>query len=283
MDMASDNKINSFKIAPDVSIGGDFLPVLIAGPCVIESEDMVMHHAEVISDIARRVGMPFVFKASYDKANRSSHKSFRGPGIDKGLQILARVKDDLGIPVLTDGHSVAEIKIACEVVDIIQIPAFLCRQTDILTTAAETGKCVNVKKGQFLAPDDMKNVIEKVKVAGGERITITERGASFGYNRLVVDYTGLVRMRTFGFPIIFDATHSVQMPGGLGDRTGGESEYAAYLAWAAAAVGVDGLFIEAHENPSEALSDGPNMIPLDKLEPILERFLSICRLGGRRL
>jgi len=281
--MAPDNKICSFKIASDVFIGGDFLPVLIAGPCVIESEEMVMRHAEAISDIARRVGMPFIFKASYDKANRSSHKSFRGPGIDKGLQILSRVKDELGIPVLTDGHSVEEIKTACEVVDIIQIPAFLCRQTDLLTAAAETGKCVNIKKGQFLAPDDMKNVVEKVKVAGGERITITERGASFGYNRLVVDYTGLVRMRKFDVPIIFDATHSVQMPGGLGDRTGGESEYAAYLAWAAAAVGVDGLFIETHENPSEALSDGPNMIPLDKLEPVLRRFLNICNIDRKEL
>ncbi|MCF7810577.1 3-deoxy-8-phosphooctulonate synthase [bacterium] len=276
-----ENKVSSFKIASDVSIGGDFLPVLIAGPCVIESEEMALSHAEMISGIAKRVGMPYIFKASYDKANRSSHNSFRGPGTEKGLQILEKIKNTYEIPVLTDCHSVSEIKAAGEVVDIIQIPAFLCRQTDLLFAAAKTGICVNIKKGQFLAPDDMGNVIEKVKVAGGKRITITERGTSFGYNRLIVDFTGLVRMRKFGCPIIFDATHSVQMPGGLGDRTGGESEYAAYLAWAAAAVGVDGLFIEAHENPAEALSDGPNMIPLNKLEDVLRRFINIFLKGSR--
>jgi 2-dehydro-3-deoxyphosphooctonate aldolase (KDO 8-P synthase) len=281
--MTPDNKIRSFKIASDVSIGGDFKPVLIAGPCVIEGEEMVMHHAKKISEIAQRLGMPYIFKASYDKANRSSYTSYRGSGIDKGLKILEKVKNTFGIPVLTDGHSVPEIQAAAEIVDIIQIPAFLCRQTDLLVAAAKTGICVNIKKGQFLAPDDMKNVIEKVKEAGGERITVTERGASFGYNRLVVDFTGLVRMRKFGCPIIFDATHSVQIPGGLGDRTGGESEYAAYLAWAAAAVGVDGLFIETHENPSQALSDGPNMIPLNKLEDVLKRFLNIFNFSGRGL
>lgn len=270
------------QIAADVNIGGDFLPLLIAGPCVIENEDMALGHAETIGRIATEVGMPFIFKTSYDKANRTSHKSFRGPGLKDGLRILSRIRTELGIPVLTDAHSETEIHAAGEVVDIIQIPAFLCRQTDLLVAAAKTGKCVNIKKGQFLSPEDMRNVIAKVVDAGGEKIIITERGSCFGYNRLIVDFTGLIRMREYGFPIVFDATHSVQSPGGLGDRSGGEGRYAPYLAWAAAGVGVDGLFIETHENPSEALSDGPNMIPLDRLKPVLERFLEISNVGGRR-
>jgi len=275
--------LQSFKIAADVTVGGDSTPILIAGPCVIESEGLVLQLAEKISHVASDTGMPFIFKASYDKANRTSHKSYRGPGLDKGLRILTRVKEEIGIPVLTDAHSVPEIEAAGEVVDVIQIPALLCRQTDLLQAAAKTGKCVNVKKGQFVAPGDVTNIIDKVVAAGGDRLMITERGTCFGYNRLVVDFTGLVGMRELGLPIIFDATHSVQTPGGLGDRSGGEGRYAPYLAWAAAAVGISGLFIEVHEDPSRALSDGPNMIPLDKLKPVLEKFLKISTIKPREL
>ncbi len=264
-----------FEITEGIPIGGGSPPVLLAGPCVIEGEEMALRHAERISAIAGRLDIPYVFKASYDKANRTSIDSYRGPGIDEGLRILERVRSDLGIPVITDAHSVEEIKAAGEVVDIIQIPAFLCRQTDLLVAAAKTGKSVNVKKGQFLSPDGVDNIIQKIVDSGGERIMLTERGTSFGYNRLVVDFTGIVKMRDSGWPIVFDATHSVQMPGGLGDRSGGESRFVPYLAWASAAVGVDGLFLEVHESPDKALSDSANMIPLDKLEDILKRFVQI--------
>jgi 2-dehydro-3-deoxyphosphooctonate aldolase (KDO 8-P synthase) len=267
--------IKTIRIAGDICIG-EGPPLLFAGPCVIEDEDMAMRHAERIAQISARAGMPFVFKASYDKANRTSGASFRGPGLDEGLRILARVKRELGVPVLTDAHSVPEMAAAGEVVDVVQVPAFLCRQTDILTAAARTGKCVNVKKGQFLAPDDMAGLIDKLTAAGCDRIILTERGTSFGYHRLVVDFTGLVRMREFGWPVVVDATHTVQTPGGLGDRSGGERRYAAPLAFAAAAVGVDGLFVEVHEDPDHALSDGPNMLPLADLELVLRRFLRIA-------
>ena len=266
----------AFSITPNVSIGGG-KPILIAGPCVIEDEGMTLRHAERIMQIAAEVGMPFVFKASYDKANRSSADSFRGPGLDEGLKILAKVKRELGLGVLTDAHSVAEMAAAGEVVDVVQVPAFLCRQTDLIIAAAKTGKVVNVKKGQFLAPDDVANIIAKVRGAGGERLFITERGTSFGYNRLVVDFAGIVRMREFGYPVIFDATHSIQTPGGLGDKSGGERRYAPFLAYAAAAVGVDGLFVEVHEDPDRALSDGPNMIPLEGLKGVLERFMEVSK------
>ena len=239
---------------------------------------MTLRLAERIAAIAARVGMPFIFKASYDKANRSSIHSFRGPGLEEGLRILAKVRHDLGLPLLTDAHTPEQMAAAGEVVDVVQVPAFLCRQTDLLVAAARTGKPVNIKKGQFLAPDDIGNLIEKVVQAGGDRVLITERGSSFGYHRLVVDYTGMVRMRNFGFPIIFDATHSVQAPGGMGDCTGGDRRYAPYLAWAAAAVGVDGLFLETHEDPDHALSDGPNMIPLDELESLLKRFFDLWKV-----
>lgn len=244
---------------------------------------MVLRHAEAISRIATDVNMGLIFKASYDKANRTSVSSYRGPGLDEGLRILSRVRDEVGVAVTTDAHSVPEIEAAGEVVDVIQIPAFLCRQTDLLIAAAGTGRVVNVKKGQFLSPDDVKNIIEKVVSAGGNRIMITERGSSFGYNRLVVDFTGIVHMRGYGWPVIFDATHSVQIPGGLRDRSGGESRYAPYLSWAAAAVGVDGLFVEVHEDPAKALSDGPTMIPLDRLKPVLERFIKIASSGGEEI
>ncbi len=274
--------MQSFEIAANISVGSG-VPLLIAGPCVIEGEEMALRHAENISQIAGEVGMPFVFKASYDKANRTSVRSYRGPGLDEGLRILSRVKDEVGVAVTTDAHSVPEIEAAGEVVDVIQIPAFLCRQTDLLIAAAGTGRVVNVKKGQFLSPDDVKNIIEKVVSGGGNRIMITERGSSFGYNRLVVDFNGIVHMRDYGWPVIFDATHSVQVPGGLGDRSGGESRYVPYLSWAAAAVGVDGLFVEVHEDPAKALSDGPNMIPLNRLRPVLERFIKIASIGGERV
>ena len=246
--------------------------MLFAGPCVIESEQMVVSLAEKIAMIARNLGMPFVFKASYDKANRTSLHSFRGPGLRKGLEILQRVKNEVGVPVIVDAHSVPEIEAAGKVVDVVQIPAFLCRQTDLLIAAAQTGKTVNIKKGQFLAPQDMSNVIAKLSESGCERILLTERGTSFGYNRLIVDFAGLVRLRELGMPVIFDATHAIQLPGGSGDVSGGEGQYARFLAWAAAAVGIDGLFVEVHENPDAALSDGPNMIPLSELEAVLSRF-----------
>ena len=231
-----------------------------------------MSHAKQISSIADKLDIPFVFKASYDKANRTSLDSCRGPGLSKGLEILSRVQSEIGVPVITDAHSVAEIEAAGKVVNVIQIPAFLCRQTDLLVAAAQTGKTVNVKKGQFLAPQDMSNVIGKLTDSGCKRILLTERGTSFGYNRLTVDFAGMVKMRELGMPVVFDATHAIQLPGGSGNVSGGEGQYAKYLAWAAAAVGIDGLFVEVHENPSVALSDGPNMIKLSELEAILSKF-----------
>lgn len=265
-----------FLLAERIPIGGGSLPVLFAGPCVIENESMVLKHAEKISAVAKSLKMPFVFKASYDKANRTSFDSFRGPGLQEGLRILQRVQQELGIPVLTDAHSVNEIIVAGEVVDVIQIPAFLCRQTDLLIAAARTNKTVNVKKGQFLAPDDTKHIINKIESSGGKKLILTERGTSFGYHQLIVDFTGLVKMRQFGCPVVFDATHSVQHPGGMGNKSGGDRRLAPYLAFAAAAVGIDGLFLETHETPDQALSDGPNMIPLKDLYPILKHFLQIA-------
>ncbi len=253
-------------------MGGGSLPVFFAGPCVIESRELTLQVAREAAAVAARVGLPFVFKASYDKANRTSLKSFRGPGLERGLQILSEVRRETGAPLLTDTHTAEEAAAAGEVVDVIQIPAFLCRQTDLLTAAARTGKVVNVKKGQFLAPEDVRHIFDKLTGAGCRRMMITERGTFFGYHQLVVDYVGLVKLRELGWPVVMDATHSVQSPGGLEDCSGGSSRYAPYLAWAAAAVGVDGLFIETHPDPASALSDGPNMIPLNELEPVLRRF-----------
>jgi len=271
--------MRQFSITDSISIGSGCPTLLIAGPCVIESEEMALRHAGKIAKIAESVKMPYVFKASYDKANRSSGKSFRGPGLSEGLRILQRVKREFNLPVLTDAHSFEEMTEAGAIVDILQVPAFLCRQTDLLQAAAKSGSVVNVKKGQFMAPDDMVNVIDKLTNSGCDKIILTERGVSFGYNRLVVDFTGIVKMRSFGCPMVFDATHSVQMPGGKGDRSGGDRELAPYLAWAAAAVGVDGLFIETHENPDQALSDGPNMIPIDRLESVLTQFKEIAEVS----
>ena len=255
-------------------IGGPAL-ALIAGPCVIESERLCLRVAEQLQALAQRLKMPFVFKASYDKANRSSGRSFRGPGLNEGLRILSKVKSAIGVPVLTDVHSEAEVAAAAEVCDVLQIPAFLSRQTDLLVAAAKSGRAVNVKKGQFMAPRDMNNVVEKVESAGCRRLLLTERGASFGYNNLVADMRSLPIMRAFGWPVIFDATHSVQSPGGAGDRSGGDAAMAPVLARAAVAAGCDGVFIETHPDPSSASSDGPNMIPLRAMRGVLEQLCAI--------
>jgi 2-dehydro-3-deoxyphosphooctonate aldolase (KDO 8-P synthase) len=261
-------KVAQVKVG-DAIFGGPQL-VLIAGPCVIESEDSCLRHAERIAQIAKRAGFPYVFKCSFDKANRTSHSSFRGPGLDKGLKILARVKREIGVPVLTDIHEAAQAKPAAEAVDVLQIPAFLSRQTDLIHAAASTTAAINLKKGQFLAPWDMKAAIAKAEAAGSKRILLSERGASFGYNNLVSDMRSLVIMRGFGYPVVFDATHSVQLPGGGGDRSGGQREYVAPLARAAVATGIDAVFMEVHEDPERALSDGPNSYPLDLLAALLD-------------
>lgn len=248
---------------------------LIAGPCVIESEDQVMEIACEMKAIAGEFGIPYTFKASFDKANRTSIKGFRGPGIDEGLRILGRVKEELSLPICTDIHEPWQAERAAEVCDIIQIPAFLCRQTDLLVAAARTGKCVNIKKAQFLAPWDMKNCVEKVRASGNDNVMLCERGTVFGYNTLVVDMTGLRVMKDFGVPVIFDATHSVQKPGGNGSSTGGNREYVEYLAKAAIAVGADGLFMETHPDPDLAKSDGPNMVVLSEMRALLGKLVRV--------
>ena len=248
---------------------------LIAGPCAIESEEMAMDIAEKMKAITDKLGIDYTFKGSFDKANRTSIHSKRGLGIDEGLRILQKVKDTYNIPVATDIHESWQAKPVGKVVDIVQIPAFLCRQTDLLVAAAKTGKCINIKKAQFLAPWDMKNCLQKVVESGNSNVMLCERGTSFGYNTLVVDMTGLVEMKKFGYPVIFDATHSVQKPGGKGDATGGNREYVEYLAKAAIAVGVDGLFMETHQNPDEAWSDGPNMVKLDDMEELLTKLVKV--------
>src|SRR5215470_16811429 len=244
-----------------VEIGGGRPLALIAGPCVIESAESALRHATALKQIADRVGVPYIFKSSYDKANRTSLGSFRGPGIDEGLKILARVRRETGAPVLTDVHEIDQIAPAAEAVDVLQIPAFLCRQTDFVLAVARAGKAVNVKKGQFLAPWDVKNIIEKIVSTGNQQVAVTERGASFGYNNLVSDMRSLVVLAEIGYPVVFDATHSLQQPGGLGKASGGERKYIPALARAAAAVGIDALFMEVHEDPDHALSDGPNSLP----------------------
>ena len=261
--------------------GGDHPHFLIAGPCVIESEQIVLDTAFQIAEIAKQVGFPFIFKSSYDKANRSSIQSFRGLGMDKGLAILQKVKEKVQVPVLTDVHSVEEATQAGQIVDVLQIPAFLCRQTDLLVAAAKTGRVVNVKKGQFLSPWDMKNVVHKLVESGTKKIVLTERGASFGYNNLIVDMRSLPVMRGLGYPVVFDATHSVQLPGGGGTKSSGQREFIAPLVRAAAAAGCDGFFMEVHPDPESALSDGPNMVPLDKLKELLQQLLHICQASGK--
>jgi 2-dehydro-3-deoxyphosphooctonate aldolase (KDO 8-P synthase) len=266
------------KVNKTITFGGGNPFVLIAGPCVIESAESAIKIAGELKQITKKLGVPFIFKASYDKANRTSIKSFRGPGIVEGLKILAQIKEKWNVPVLSDVHSIDEATQAGEVLDVIQIPAFLCRQTDLIVAAANTGKVVNVKKGQFLAPTDVSGIIKKMEEAGNKNLLLTERGSSFGYNTLITDFKGMATMRKLGYPVVFDATHSVQKPGGLGHASGGESEYVPLLSRAAVAAGVDGIFIETHPNPAKALSDGPNMLALDKMESLLKDLIAIDRI-----
>ena len=252
--------------------------MLMAGPCVLEGYERSLMIGKKAKAICDELGIPYVFKASFDKANRSSINSFRGPGIDEGLKILAQIKKDLGVPVVTDIHEPWHADKAAEVVDILQIPAFLCRQTDLVYAAAKTGKTVNVKKAQFLAPWDMKNVITKVEEAGNQNLMLTERGSSFGYNTLVTDMRGLAVMRELGYPVVMDATHSVQIPGGQGTSSGGQSQFVPHMARAAAAIGIDALFLEVLDNPAEALSDGPNMVQLDNLKKLLQDVITIDKI-----
>jgi 2-dehydro-3-deoxyphosphooctonate aldolase (KDO 8-P synthase) len=273
--MVHEVDIGAFKV------GGRQPHFLIAGPCVIENDRLALDTAASIAAIARALQLPYVFKSSYDKANRSSGLSFRGPGLKDGLEVLKKVKEHIGVPVLTDVHNPEEARQAADIVDILQIPAFLCRQTDLLLAAAETGRVVNVKKGQFLSPWEMENVVKKIEQAGNARILLTERGSMFGYNNLVVDMRALPIMRRTGYPVVFDATHSVQLPGGAGTQSSGQREFVSPLACAAAAAGCDGFFMEVHPDPDRALSDGPNMVPLDRLRGTLERLLRICHAAGK--
>lgn len=258
-----------------VPFGGGEGFSLIAGPCVMQGRDHVLRHADAVATACRAAGVPVVFKSSFDKANRTSGGSFRGPGIDEGLAILAEVKREFGVPVLTDVHEPGQCRAVAEVVDCLQIPAFLCRQTDLLLAAADTGRVVNVKKGQFLAPEDTQNLVAKVQDAGNRNVMLTERGSSFGYRALIVDFAGFPTMRSYGQPLVFDATHAVQRPGGAGTSTGGDRTKVPFLARAAVACGVDGLFLEVHEDPDNAPSDGPNMMRLEDLAPLLEQLQRI--------
>ncbi len=263
------------EITGDLAIGGGAPLVFIAGPCVIESERHVLRMARALSRTAADAGVPFIFKSSFDKANRSSVGSFRGPGLLEGLRILKAVKSEVGVPVLSDIHEPSQAGPAAEVLDILQIPAFLCRQTDLLVAAGRTGRPVNIKKGQFLSPWEIRNAVDKVRSTGNERVLVTERGAAFGYQNLVVDYRSLVVMKESGCPVVMDATHSVQHPGGLGDRSGGDARFIPYLARAAAAVGIDALFCEVHDDPKAAKSDGPNSLPLSAVGPLLRQVVAI--------
>jgi 2-dehydro-3-deoxyphosphooctonate aldolase (KDO 8-P synthase) len=249
--------------------------ILIAGPCVIENESLCLQVASALKRICDRLGVFYVFKASFDKANRTSAKSFRGPGLEQGLAALARVRARVGVPILTDVHTEAQAAMAAQVADILQIPAFLCRQTDLIAAAVRTGRIVNLKKGQFLSPEEMGQVIGKAKTAGGRKLLLTERGTTFGYHNLVADMRSIPIMRRFGFPVIFDATHSVQLPGGGGDRSGGQREFAPVLARCALAAGASGIFLETHPHPERALSDGPNMIPLAGMNALLKSLLKV--------
>ena len=267
--------MNSLVKINDTIIGHGNPLVIIAGPCVIEDLDTTMTTATFLKELTEKLDIPFIFKSSYDKANRSSINSFRGPGLIEGLKILERIKSDLNLKIISDIHSIDEIEPASRVLDILQIPAFLCRQTDLLVAAAKSGKPVNVKKGQFLAPWDIKNVVEKILSTGNEQILVTERGVTFGYNNLVVDFRAVKIIKDSGFPVIFDATHSVQLPGGSGDRSSGQRELAPLLARAAVAAGVDGIFLEVHPDPDNALCDGPNSLQLDRLEDLLLQLVAI--------
>jgi 2-dehydro-3-deoxyphosphooctonate aldolase (KDO 8-P synthase) len=265
----------------EIEIGGGAPLALIAGPCVIESETLVLETAEALKKISAETEVPLIFKSSYDKANRSSLASFRGPGLEEGLRILQRIRNELRIPVLSDVHREQEVALAAEVLDVLQVPAFLCRQTDFLTAVARAGRPVNVKKGQFMAPWDMGNVIEKIREAGNRQIMLTERGSAFGYNNLVADMRSLPVMRRLGPPVIFDGTHSVQLPGGLGTSSGGQREFVPMLTRAAVAAGVDGIFLEVHPDPDAALCDGPNMLALKDLPDLLKDLKEIHRIVGK--
>jgi len=269
--------IHSFDIDTNVKIGTNY-PLIICGPCVVESEAVILQTAETLKKIFEKLGLPFVFKASYDKANRTSGRSFRSIGFQEALKILSRVREGYKVPVITDVHETIQVNEVAEVVDILQIPAFLCRQTDLIQAVAKTGKVVNIKKGQFMSPDDMFYSVQKSSDTGNNRVILTERGSSFGYHNLVVDMRSLVIMRKIA-PVIFDLTHSVQLPGGLGGKSGGQRVFAPYLARAAAAVGVDGFFMETHPNPEFALSDGQNMIPLNELGNLIESLIKIWEVG----
>jgi 2-dehydro-3-deoxyphosphooctonate aldolase (KDO 8-P synthase) len=274
------------KVAAGNAVFGGLGLVIIAGPCVIESAESSLRHAERLAKIAREVGLALVFKSSFDKANRTSHSSFRGPGLEAGIRILERVKHETGLPVLTDVHEPQQVSFAAQVADILQIPALLSRQTDLVHAVAVTGRVVNLKKGQFLAPWEMKAAVAKAEAGGSRQILVTERGFSFGYNNLVSDMRSLVIMRSFGYPVVYDATHSVQLPGAGGERSGGQREFVAPLARAAAAVGVDAVFMEVHEDPDNALSDGPNSYPLDALPALLrdlKRIDEFARAAESRL
>jgi len=270
--------ITGVGVGGRLSIGAGAPLALLGGPCAIESPAATLRTAAAIKEITGRLGVPYVFKASFDKANRSSVSSYRGMGVEEGLRVLREVKDQFDVPVVTDIHESWQAEPVARVADILQIPAFLCRQTDLLAAAASTGRVVNVKKGQFVSPAEMGNVVSKLREAGAAGILLTERGSSFGYNNLVVDMRGLPQMAEHGCPIVFDATHSVQMPGALGQSSGGQREFVPVLARAAVAVGIDALFMEIHEDPDSALSDGPNMVPLDQLEPLLVELLELHRV-----
>ena len=261
-------------------VGAGLTHLIIAGPCVIEDAGLVLETAAELKRITTDLNLSFIFKASYDKANRSSGASFRGPGLKEGLAVLAKVKETMGVPVLSDVHTSEEATAAGKVLDVLQIPAFLCRQTDLLLAAARTGRVVNVKKGQFLAPWDMANIVQKIETTGNHRLLLTERGASFGYNNLVTDFRALPIMRRLGYPVIFDATHSVQLPGGAGTKSSGQREFIAPLARAAVAAGCEGLFMEVHPDPDKALSDGPNMVPLAQVRALLEQIVRIAAAVG---
>ncbi len=266
-------EVKPFKVK-NVTFGNGRL-TFILGPCVVESAQHALFMAQEIDDICKHVGVDFVYKSSFDKANRSSIESFRGEGMEKGLEVLAQVKAEIKVPIVTDVHETWQVEKVAEVADIIQIPAFLCRQTDLLVESARSGKAVNVKKGQFLAPWDAKNIVDKLQTAGCEKILLTERGASFGYNNLVVDLRSFSIMRSFGVPVVFDVTHSLQLPGGLGKATGGQAEYIEHFARAGVACGVDAVFMEVHDDPKNAPSDGPNQLPLKKLETLLVKLKEI--------
>lgn len=272
-----------FVVIGNTTVGGDGKLFVMAGPCVIEDPDRILKIGQEMKRICEKLGVTYIFKASYDKANRSSYKSFRGPGLVEGLKILKEVKKELQVPIISDVHSIEQIEPAADVLDVLQIPAFLCRQTDLLEAAAKTGKCVSVKKGQFMAPSDMKNVLEKMSHLGNENLMLTERGFSLGYHNLVVDMRSFPIMRSFGYPVVFDATHSVQLPGGAGTSSSGQRQYIGNLARAAAGAGIDGVFMEVHDNPAEALCDGPNMLYLSQVENVLRDMIAINEITQKSI